>query len=398
MHEGNKNAWLIWLIAGIFYLYEFIHRIALSVMLPELSAAFNVSNAMLSNLSAYYFLAYAIAQLPVGLLIDRYGTRLLLTIACLSIAIASFMFAITSNIWIANFSRIIIGLSSAFAFVGCLKLAATWFPGTKFAFVVGLTNLLGVLGAIVGGNPIALAVDAFGWRSVMFSSGILGLCITFLLWHFVRDGKLQPSKLSKKLSAVLSNKQSWFISIFAGCMVAPIVAYSELWGVSFLMQAYDLSRPLAAQISTTAFVGIALGGPIIGWLSDHYRQRTFFMWLGMLGALVAIGLILFIPRMPIWQLYFLHITFGFFSSSMLLSFSLNSEATLPNVRGTTLAFTNTIIMIAGALLQSISGMLLDYTNYDYNISFVPLMLCYVAAILCFRFIKDTHCTFCDESK
>lgn len=372
-------------------------------MLPELSESFNVSSAMLSSLSASYFFAYAFAQIPVGLLIDRFGTHILLSLACLTISIASFLFAYTDQIILANYCRVFIGLGSAFAFVGCLKLAANWFPANKFGLIVGLTNLFGVLGAIIGGNPLAHAVDAFGWRNTMYCSAFLGLILTFLLYKIIRDGDykkpprlIDNTKLITKLNAVIRNKQSWLIALFAGGMIAPIVTYSELWGVSYIMNTYDLNRPAAAHITTLTFIGIAIGGPLIGWLSDYYRKRTVFMAMGLSGALVSITLILFGPIMPLWFIAFLHMTFGFFTSSMLLCFSLNSETTLPNIRATTLAFTNSIIMLAGALLQTTSGYLLDYTSDNYNLSFVPLVCCYVLAFVCFKYIVETRCRFKDN--
>lgn len=404
MQKAGIRSWLIWLIAGIFYLFEFLHRVVINVMVPELSAAFNVSSALLSSLSAAYFFAYAFAQIPVGILIDRYGTRKLLTSACLIITISSAIFAFTHSLTVANYCRLFIGLGSAFAFVGCLKLASTWFPANKFAFVVGLTNFLGVIGAVLGGRPLANAVDAFGWRQIMLGSTILGSIITILLWIVIKDyakpekivRKAIKSKVLANIVTVIKDKQTWLIAIFAGCMVAPIVTYSELWSVTFLNSIYNLPRPQAAYISTLTFVGIGIGGPTIGWLSDYYQQRTAFMGIGMLGALVTISLILFGPKLSLSIVSFLHLIFGFFSSSMLLAFSLNSEETPPKIRATTVAFTNSIIMIAGAALQTISGFLLDKTYNNFNLSFVPLVGCYVLAFYCYTRIIEPPCEFIQE--
>ncbi|HSX20337.1 MAG TPA: MFS transporter [Gammaproteobacteria bacterium] len=405
MRTTNLRAWLIWLIAGLFYMFEFIHRVIVSVMIPELTEAFEVGSALLSSLSAAYFFAYALAQIPVGLLLDRYGTRILLTIACLAIAVSSFAFAYAESLAIANYCRVIIGLGSAFAFIGCLKVAATWFPAHQFAFVVGLTNLLGVVGALIGGSPTAYAVQAFGWRMIMYFAGIIGLIFTVLLWKIIRDSKNSAkhknqtknnNKLGTKLQTVVRNKQTWLIAIFAACLVAPIVTYSELWGVTYLAHTHALDRNLAARISSMTFIGIAIGGPTIGWLSDYFRQRTFFMGVGLIGAMLTMCLILFGPILPLWAVYLLHIWFGFFTSAMLLCFTLNSEETSSAVRATTLAFTNCVIMLGGAGLQVISGFFLEYTSHNYNISFIPLICCYVLALGCYVFIEEPPCRFAED--
>jgi MFS family permease len=400
LRDAKLSSWLIWLTAGTFYLFEFIHRVIISVMIPELMESFNVSVANLGNLSACYFYAYALAQIPVGLLLDRFGERLLLSLACVMIAFGSFVFSVTNNMHMAELCRVFIGLGSAFAFVGCLKLGSIWFPAHKFAFIVGLTNLLGVTGAVLGGKPMAHAVDAFGWRDVMFASGVVGLILTIMLLSIVRDSNLNLSSKKKtkqnfnlwaKILIVLKCKQTWLVAAFGGFMVAPIATYSELWGVSYLVNTYHVDRPTAAQITTLTFIGIAIGGPSIGWLSDYLRVRKLPMLIGTLGALCSIATILFIEFLPFWALNVLHVAFGFFTSSMLLCFSLSSEFAPPKIRATSIALTNSIIMAMGALLQTISGLLLDLSNTNYNISFAPLMICYIMALACFYFIHETNC-------
>jgi MFS family permease len=366
-------------------------------MIPELMSAFDVSVATLGNLSACYFYAYALAQIPVGILIDRYGSRWLLTFACLLVTVGSFVFSSTSNMAIAELCRVLIGFGSAFAFVGCLKLGGYWFPDHKFAFIVGLTNLLGVVGAMLGGNPTAKIIDTYGWRNFMFASGVIGLVIACALFLIIKEPKsLNPNKHSKKskvdmlakIIKVVKCRQTWLVAAFGGCMVAPIAAYAELWGVSFLIKSYHIDRPTAAEIITLTFIGIAIGGPTIGWISDHIRLRRLPMILGTVGALSCISSILYCNNLPLWALLALHVAFGFFTSSMLLCYSLSVEWVIPKIRATTIALTNSIIMIMGALLQSISGYMLDVTKNNYYLSFIPLIACYGLAVLCFWFIRE----------
>jgi predicted MFS family arabinose efflux permease len=368
-------------------------------MLPELTDAFQVSTAALGNLSACYFYAYALAQIPVGLILDRYSTRTVLTKACLMLALASLIFAVTNNFVVAEICRIFIGLGSAFAFVGCLKIGSNWFQGKQFGFILGLTNLLGITGAILGGKPSALAIDMFGWRFVMFSSAVAGLVITVALWTVVKD-KQQSNhnpkleKILQHLFRVLKCKQIWLIALFGAFMVAPIGTYSELWGVSFLINHYKLDRPTAAQISTLAFFGIACGGPIIGWISDRIHRSKLPMLYGATIAGISMALILSginftSATITLVFLGSLHFAFGFFTSSMLLSFSLATSACKADARATTIAFVNTIIMVMVALLQSLSGFLLEISNADFILGFMPIILCYLFAFICYNYIRET---------
>ena len=245
----NILAWVVWLTAGLFYMYEFIHRVSPNVMVPELMLDFKVSWQTLGNLSAYYYYAYALAQIPVGIMLDRYSTRYLLMFAALLIAIGSFTFAKTDSIHLANLSRVTIGLGSAFSFVACIRLAANWFFKQKLGLVIGLTNLLGVLGAVIAGRPLAHLVDKVGWRESIDYLGVIGVIFIFLIWAIVRDKptytksltanaalnksensnssnssnssnnikrKSQPTpnidlKISRQLKLLTRNKQVWFI-------------------------------------------------------------------------------------------------------------------------------------------------------------------------------------------
>lgn len=369
-------------------------------MIPELIQDFNVSIASLGALSACYFYAYAIAQIPVGMLIDRYGTRSLLTGACALIATSSLVFAQTDSMLIAELCRVFIGFGSAFAFVGCLKLGTDWFPSRQFGVIVGLTNLLGVTGAILGGKPTAYLVDQTGWRGVILLSAFVGFVLTIILWSVVREHtakpKTEPLKLQTKhaiktFSMALKCRQTWLVAIFGGLMVAPITTYSELWGVTYLVESYNFDRPIAAQITSLTFLGIAIGGPLIGWLSDYMRKRKLPMLIGMCGAAVTLAILLFIPQLPTWQLYVLHFIFGFFTSSMLLCFSLIAEITAPVIRATTIALTNSIIMAMGATMQTLSGYIIDASYNNYITGFMPLLACYGLAALCLYCVKPGVC-------
>ena len=124
----RSRAWLVWLVAAIFYAYEFFLRISPKVMLPELAQAFNVHARQIADLSAAYYFAYACMQIPAGVLFDRYGIQKLLIAAAILVTAGSLLFASTSHLTLADLGRVLMGLGSAFSFIGCLKLASNCFP------------------------------------------------------------------------------------------------------------------------------------------------------------------------------------------------------------------------------------------------------------------------------
>ena len=114
---------MIWFIAALFYSFEFLLRISVSLMVPDLMQSFAVGATVIGNISAIYYLSYQVMQIPAGMLLDRFGIKRLLSIATLIVAIGCFLFSTSSTIWLIMLSRLLIGLGSAFAFLACLKIA-----------------------------------------------------------------------------------------------------------------------------------------------------------------------------------------------------------------------------------------------------------------------------------
>lgn len=164
--------WLIWALGAAFFFSEYFARVAPSVMVPELMQSFHVKALSLGALSAFFYYAYVAMQIPVGALVDRYGSHRLLTVAAALCGISCLLFSMAQTLLIAELGRLLMGFSAAFAFVGALKLATVWFPASRFGLLSGLTQALGMAGAAVGEGPISVSVAAIGWRPTMLSMGI----------------------------------------------------------------------------------------------------------------------------------------------------------------------------------------------------------------------------------
>ena len=182
--------WLILLLAAGFFFAEYFARVAPSVMVPDLMSSFKVNALSLGALSAFFYYAYVAMQLPVGTLMDRYGPRRLLSAMAGICGIACLLFAKTHSLWIADLARFLMGFSAAFAFVGALKIARTWFSPKRFGFLAGLTQALGMVGAAVGEGPVAVLVSNFGWRHSMEMIGLVLLLLAVLICLQAYDSPL----------------------------------------------------------------------------------------------------------------------------------------------------------------------------------------------------------------
>lgn len=408
----HLGGWALWSIAALYYAYEFLHRVAPSVLTTQLREAFSVNEQQLGTIGAMYFYAYAAFQLPAGVLVDRYGAKRLLVLASTILTLGSFLFASTTSITVAQLSRFMIGAGSAFAFVGCLKIGAQWLAMSSFPLVVGLTNLFGTLGALSGGMPLSYLAEKVGWRPALLQVSFAGLLITLLLWLFLQDRpnpKSSPETTTHDLieikphlwaglALVIKNPKTWIIALYGALLVAPIAAIPEMWGVEFLKVAYQIPGTHAAAITHTIFVGTAVGGPLIGWLMTHNQDKIHFMMLATLSALVLLSLFLYWTLIPQSILYGILFCYGICTANMLLCFTLITECHPPWAQGAAIGFINMVIMASAGLIQHGIGWMLDklrslhegvYRVEDYHIALSILPVCLLIAIVLTLFIRKT---------
>lgn len=414
---GNVLPWFMWTLAAIFYCYETLLQVSPGVMVNDLMKAFSANASQLGLLAAVYFYAYSSMQIPVGILIDRLGPRRLLTIATFVCASGALIFSSAHIILIAAFGRLLIGLGSAFAVVGCMHLCATWLPLRYFASLTGIMVTMGMLGAIGGEAPLSLMVGHFGWRQTLLIFAIIGFSLSFMMWVFVRDAGIKNNSRETKtslfagLKLILTNKQNLIVATYGALMYAPTTTFGGLWGVPFLMSAYHLERPMSATLVSILFIGWAVGSPLFGIISDRIQRRRTPMILANYGALITISIILFVPNLPLFILGSLLFTFGFFSSGFLPSFSIIREINPYHVNATSIGFMNAFNMLTGAILQPLVGVILDmtwggtmhngvreYSIASFHTGLILLPIGLLIGLMTLPFIKETYCRPSGENK
>lgn len=408
--------WFIWALGALFYCYEYFLRISPDVFTGHLMHTYGLGGAALGNLVAFYYYAYTPMQLPVGVLMDRYGPRLLLTIAVFCCAIGSFLFAATSLVWVAAIGRFMVGFGSAFAFVGALKLAAIWLRPDRFAFVAGLATMLGMIGAMIGENALTFLVNTFGWRHTTFGSAAFGVFLGITIWGLVRNKNRRYKSTAKvqyqsvnwsdifaSLKIALRRRQLWLTGIVGGLLYIPTSVFAELWGVPYLEQARGFSAYQAAGAVSMIFLGWAIGGPIVGFVSDRIRMRKVPIIFGSLLAALLISMLLFTPNIPTDVVFALFLLFGMFSSAENITFAIARESCNKNIAGTAVAINNMLVMFGGMILQPVVGKMLDANwhgtlqaghriftaaNYEHALVILPVGLILAAVVTVF--IKETR--------
>lgn len=333
-------------------------------MVDDLMKEFSVGAAILGYLSATYLYIYAALQIPLGLVVDKYGLRGVVAGGCALCGIGSIIFSLADSVYLAYLGRGLVGAGAAFSFVGALNMAARWFP-SRFAVLGGWAQMMGSAGGFVGQAPLSLAVAIFGWRSCNLSLGIAGLFLAILLLFSVRDPKEDQKPRDNfsiwvSLKNVCANTQTWLATVAAAGLTGALLAFGGLWGVPYLMKARAIDKPDAASFISIIFVGWAIGAPFFGWLSDRIGRRRILLLWGTFGAALTTGTTILVPTLSTTLVIVILFLQGFFSASMILGFALAKDNNPPESSGVALGLINTFVVGSGAILQPLVGVLLDY--------------------------------------
>ncbi|MEP4293049.1 MAG: MFS transporter [Rhizobiaceae bacterium] len=365
------RGWFIWSLSAIAFGYAFFQRVTPGVMVSDLMRDFAIGGGMLGVLSALYFYPYFLLQVPLGALLDRLGARLLMSAAVFLAALGSFLFGAADNLTMAYAGRILIGIGSAVGFLGSMSLAARWFPPHRFAYLTGLAMFLAMMSGVLGQGPLAVFVEAYGWRFSQYGLGIFGAILALMIFLFVRDAppslavdetkEVQPwSDVWSGLRRAVSLWNTWKIALVAGAMSGPMLVLGGLWGVPYFMQAYDLNHPNAAYLVSLLLFGWALGAPASGWLSDRLHKRKALLVGGLVVLTATLGAVAFLPTPPLAVSVGLLVLVGFSGAAMVPSFALVRETSQPSISGSVSGIVNAMTVASGALLQPVVGFVLDY--------------------------------------
>ena len=406
--------WIVWGLGCLFYFYECLLQVSPSVMSNELMRDFAVTSQTLGILSGVYFYSYAAMQLPGGVMMDYFGPHRLLTAATLVCAVSTIAFGLTNSFFMACVARLMIGFGSAFAAVGTMKLAANWFPAQRFALLTGLMVTIGMMGAIGGEAPLAMLIDAFGWRHSMIIMGCLGIVLTALIVLIARDTPkdynpnvhhhIEEEHLLPSLMTLIKNKQLWLVALYGGLMYMATPVFCGLWGVPFLMNKMQIAKATAANYVSLVFIGWAIASPLWGIFSNRIGLRKPPMYIGCVGALICSTLFIFAPITSSFYMEFLLFTFGIFSAGFLPAFTVAKELCNRKYVATGLSFMNMMNMVGIALAQPLIGYILDkmwagemvgtvrmYPLHAYHTALSILPLGMLIALLILPRIKETYC-------
>ncbi len=359
--------WAIIFLSALFLFYKYIMQVYPSVITSQLMRTFHVDGAGLGNLAATFFYSYMLTQIFVGVLLDRFSPRILTSVAILCCAIGTSIFSQADTLTLAIISRMLMGVGAAFATVSYVKMAANWFSVKNFAFVTGLMATAAMVGALFGEAPMSWLFQQIGWRHGLLAWGVIGVITAILFFVVVRDKPDSGPLLQqhsypfsfRDLKTILTSKQNWLLTFYSGLSFAPIAVLGGLWGPPFIREAYHLSDTKAAALVSMSFFGLAIGAPLIGFITDRVKNRRTLMVIGSLISLFSVIAVIYISNLPEVLIGALFLIFGLSVSTFMLGFTIGKEINPLPLAATVIALINTGDAIFGAVTEPLIGKLLD---------------------------------------
>jgi MFS family permease len=402
------------LLASLFYIYEFVLRVIPSVITHELMRDFQANAASLGFMSASFYYAYAFMQIPAGMLCDRFGPRIVLTFAAIICGLATLTFAHTHSLLLAGIARFAIGVASSCGFIAPVLLASRWFSSQYYAMITGLIQTLGSLGAIMGGQPIAIMIHHHGWRITMifvaYCAFILALCFAIGIRNHPKQNKNEKTKKSASISirdalkSIVNKTQTWCVALIAMCCWAPIAIF-ELWGIPFLCRWHHCAAATSAKAMLWLWIGIAVWSPIVGrWSNLSQSRKKPLQWTALIGLITSI-LIVYNPTQSWPFMESLLFIMGISAAAQPVTFGVVKDLNPPHIAGIAVGFNNMATIAGGPIFQPLTGIILSalwhhqildgapvYSVHAYHVALCILPItCFIGLLTATYLLKETHC-------
>jgi MFS family permease len=287
------------------------------------------------------------------------------------------LFATAQSPYLALLGRVMMGGGSAFAFVGCLNVISIWFPVRRFAFMAAVVETAGMAGAISGNFWLADVISKWGWQQCMLFSAIFSGILSIFLFLIVRDAPRKKNKAAVKknstalwqgLKLLLHKPVVWINGVYSGLAFSVVTTFTALWAIPFLEVSHHIHLLQASMVDAVLYIGIAVGGPILGWLDSRTYWRRTIMIVNALLAALCLFAVIFLPNLSLVAVAVLLFFAGVGASGYVLTFAIANGIATDNNRGTCIGFTNMLCVVFAPILQPLVGFLVTWMNHRDGLS------------------------------
>ncbi len=383
--------YFMWLLPLSFFAYQFILRLWPSLTMHQIMETFMIDATSFGLLASAYYYGYAGMQIPIAIMLEKYGPRYIIFICTTICGIAMLIFTYTNNWYLALLSRALIGVGSAVGFLGTSAVIAQWFGKEKYGSMVGFSFTIGLLGAIYGGRPVSILMNQVGLKTLSLILALIPIAIGILILCFLRNKKVDNDKFFRENTAnnrlitdnensnnlsdtdietpknpiklqdlmkVIKSPTICLLALANLLLVGSLEGFTDVWGVNYMVKAYDIEKNDAATLLSFVFVGMLFGGPLLNLLSNKISKYKVIGLCGI-GITLIFAIILSMKNFHWMVMAGLLFLLGILCCYQVVIFALGSELVDRRSLGITIAFFNCINMLGGSFFHPIIGILMD---------------------------------------
>jgi MFS family permease len=388
-------------------------RSSIGVIGPNLMIDLRLTPEDLGLLSGSFFFVFAALQVPIGILIDRFGGRRVLPSMMVLAVLGSFLFAMGRDIYWAMAGRALIGIGCAGLMIGSLTILRRWFSPVQFATAMSVLFGCANAGGLIATLPLAAATNAWGWRATFLGLAFLSFALSVAFFLVVRDapsshekgrgrskghGTESLAEVAAGVRDIVVNRDLLFLMPLIAVGYASSIAILGLWGGPYLYDVYGLDEVERGNLLSVMAVMMIVGTFAYGPLDRRYNTRRGIVTAGALATLVPLTLLCLFPETSPMIAAMLLAMFGFLSSYSLVVMAHGLALVPDRLAGRGAAVLNTALMGGAGLMQSLTGLLMEWTQHgarsdlmrSYSVLFAALALVIAGALLIYRWAVDVR--------
>ena len=364
--------WVLFILSTLLFVLSQFYRATVAVITPQLMADMSLDARGLGRISAAFFYAFALTQIPLVVYLDRLGFRKTMAALNLVAVVGAVTFAQAQSMNMLIIARLLLGVGMACNLMGTFKLLTVCFDPRRFAFLAAIIFSMGTAGNICASTPLVLLTEEIGWRSTFLLFAGINLLLTVVFFMMTAnaetagDGAAQGRQsegfreMFAGLRLLIKKRDYWIISLGTFCRYGIYAAIQSLYAGPYLITAWGLPAVTAGNIILVMNLGFILGGPIFGSISDRLaKTRKWMVIPGLAGMALLILILSGLP--PGADPMFLAILFfmlGAVSSTGGIMYSHIKERMPPHMAGTAMTGINFFTMIGPAVfLQGLSSLM-----------------------------------------
>lgn len=366
---SKTSKWLPYFVcfsASLFFFYEFIQGNMFASIADNLMHDFQINPQRLTYLSSIYYLSNVLFLFIAGYVLDHYSPKKTLLLAMFLCVLSTFLFAQTTQFYVALLCRFVTGIGSAFCFLGPIRVASRWFPLNQMAMITGLIVTFAMTGGILSQYPLTLLVTLWGWRASVQAIAWLGVGLWFVMLLGIHETSMNVerhhhTKMSffEIFKKIYMNSFIMRAAIYTSLMNMAVAVFGAMMGTLYLMQRCQIVKSQASLINAMLFLGAIVGGPLVGWLSDQIGKRVLPMKIAAVLTLWIILSIMYLPLGPVAMgvLFFL---LGLVTAAQVISYAWVAESSSPQI--TAMAVSAISVMTQGGYVvyQNLYSFLLTH--------------------------------------